>query len=157
MNKDFDNKIYKLLIKTKMNIIKNTDIAQMFGQNLSKINYIINYDNICVCFYIVSDKNKSDSEIEHFISNINIISNTIQKKCIGLIKTQLLKNIEELNSGKVKCGISSYPLAKNKMCINIEEGETLDWETLGDVVDEQSPADLAHFLRRTNSLFLWWD
>ena len=106
MNKDFDNKIYKLLIKTKMNIIKNTDIAQMFGQNLSKINYIINYDNICVCFYIVSDKNKSDSEIEHFISNINIISNTIQKKCIGLI-------ISNINIPDVMFQLIDYENNKN--------------------------------------------
>ena len=106
MNKDFDNKIYKLLIKTKMNIIKNTDITQMFGQNLSKINYIINYDNICVCFYIVSDKNKSNSEIEHFISNINIISNKIQKKCIGLI-------ISNINIPDVMFQLIDYENNKN--------------------------------------------
>ena len=106
MNKDFDNKIYKLLIKTKKNIIKNTDIAQMFGQNISKINYIMNYDNICVCFYIVSDKNKSDSEIEHFISNINIISNTIQKKCIGLI-------ISNINIPDVMFQLIDYENNKN--------------------------------------------
>ena len=75
-----------------------------------------------------SSKDNWKQEWENMCSREFDISNnqtSLNKKCLNLIKTQLLKNIEELNSGKVKCGISSYPLAKNKMCINIEEGETL--------------------------------
>jgi hypothetical protein len=90
-----------------MNIIKNMDIAQMFWQNISKIYYIINYNNICVCFYIVSDKNKSNSEIEHFISNINIVSNIIQKKCIGII-------ISNINIPDVMFQLIDYENTKNK-------------------------------------------
>ena len=75
-----------------------------------------------------ASKDNWKQEWENMCSREFDISNnqtSLNKKCLNLIKTQLLKNIEELNSGKVKCGISSYPLAKNKMCINIEEGETL--------------------------------
>lgn len=85
MNKDFNNKIYKLLIKTKKNIMKDTDISQIFGQNISKINYIINYDNISICIHIISDINKLNSDLEQYISNVHNISYIIKKKCVGLI------------------------------------------------------------------------
>jgi hypothetical protein len=48
------------------------------------------------------------------------------KDCITFIKQNILENIQLIKDGKKKCGISSYPVSKNKMCISLDEGETLD-------------------------------
>lgn len=70
------------------------------------------WENICSKEFNKSDKNE-----------LNIKS---PKDCITLIKNNILENIQLIKDGKKKCGISSYPLAKNKMCISLDEGETLD-------------------------------
>jgi len=48
------------------------------------------------------------------------------KDCISHIKKNILDTLEEIKEGVKKCGVSSYPVAKNKMCITLDEGETLD-------------------------------
>ncbi len=48
------------------------------------------------------------------------------KDCISFIKNNILENIQLIKDGKKKCGTSSYPVSKNKMCISLDEGETLD-------------------------------
>lgn len=75
-------------------------------------NWINEWENICSKEFNKSDKNE-----------LNIKS---PKDCINLIKNNILENIQLIKNGKKKCGISSYPLAKNKMCISLDEGETLN-------------------------------
>jgi ankyrin repeat protein len=48
------------------------------------------------------------------------------KDCISHIRKNIMETLEEIKEGHKKCGVSSYPLAKNKMCITLDEGETLD-------------------------------
>jgi ankyrin repeat protein len=45
--------------------------------------------------------------------------------CKNHILTQIESNIDDIRSGKKHCGMASYPLAPTKMCITLEEGETL--------------------------------
>ena len=56
----------------------------------------------------------------------NILNIKSTKDCMTIIKKNILDNIELIKENKKKCGISSYPVAKNKMCISLDEGETLD-------------------------------
>ncbi len=56
----------------------------------------------------------------------NILNIKSTKDCMTIIKKNILDNLELIKEGKKKCGISSYPVAKNKMCISLDEGETLD-------------------------------
>ena len=36
---------------------------------------------------------------------------------------------DDIKVNKKKCGVASYPVSKNKMCITLDEGETLDFCT----------------------------
>jgi ankyrin repeat protein len=48
------------------------------------------------------------------------------KDCLIHIRKNILENMELIKDGKKKCGVSSYPLSKNKMCISLDEGESLE-------------------------------
>ena len=83
--RDFENKIQKLLMKTKLNVFREIDIKQRFGQNISGIDHLIEFDNLCIC---IQDKFQqtpiSNSQSGHFITCVNNIANILQKKCIGI-------------------------------------------------------------------------
>jgi len=46
--------------------------------------------------------------------------------CRDKIKEYLNDTIQKIKDKKIKCGESSYPLVKNKTCITLDEGETLE-------------------------------
>jgi len=73
------------------------------------------WENICSKEF---SKDSKTMKNEHNIKN--------PKDCITFIKQNILENIQLIKDGKKKCGISSYPVAKNKMCISLDEGETLE-------------------------------
>jgi ankyrin repeat protein len=73
------------------------------------------WENICSKDFTKDNKDK--------MNELNIKS---PKDCINLIKKNILDTIELIKQGNKKCGISSYPLSKNKMCITLDEGETVD-------------------------------
>ena len=56
----------------------------------------------------------------------NILNIKSTKDCMTIIKKNILENLELIKENKKKCGISSYPVSKNKMCISLDEGEILD-------------------------------
>jgi hypothetical protein len=83
--RDFENKIHKLLSKTKLNVLREIDIKQKFGNNISGIDHFIEFTDMCLCF---QDKNQktsiSNSQVGHFITCVNNISSILNKKCIGI-------------------------------------------------------------------------
>jgi len=97
-------------------------IAESYLSRLkfSSDNWKEEWQNICSREFNDTDKNK----ILLMGKNIKNQDN-LTKECLSIIKANILKTIEEIKEGIKKCGVSSYPLAKNKMCINIEEGETI--------------------------------
>jgi len=82
---DFQNKIQKLLMKTRLTVFREIDIKQNFGQNISGIDHLIEFDNLCIC---IQDKfqqtNISETQTENFITCVNNLSNILKKKCIGI-------------------------------------------------------------------------
>jgi hypothetical protein len=104
--RDFENKIHKLLLKTKLPVLREMDIKHKFGQNISGIDHMIEFSNICLCF---QDKHQKTSisnaqvgcefaskiapsvrhlsqtnSVGHFITCVNNVSDILQKKCIGI-------------------------------------------------------------------------
>lgn len=49
----------------------------------------------------------------------------LDDECYDIIKKNLLENLNKFKSGEKICNLSSYPLTKNKLCIEISEGEPL--------------------------------
>ncbi len=47
---DFKNKIHKLLLKTRLQVLREIDIKQKFGQSISGIDHLIEFSNMCLCF-----------------------------------------------------------------------------------------------------------
>jgi len=80
------------------------------------------WENICSKEFINVDPNELKK-----IFPVKIDSNEkLQKICRDKIKEYLFETLEKIKDNKIKCGESSYPLAKNKTCITLEEGDTLD-------------------------------
>lgn len=113
--------------KSVYDIINNKDkaefidlIAESYLSRLkfSKDNWKDEWQNMC------SREFDNKENIELMGKKIKN-QDSLTKECLSIIKNNILKNLEDINTGVKKCGLSSYPLAKNKMCINIEEGETL--------------------------------
>jgi ankyrin repeat protein len=117
--------------KSVLDIINKKDydefinlVAESYFSRLksNKDNWKEEWQNICSREFIDKDNDKFKSVFNKSIKN----QENLSKECVGIIKTNILKNIEDINSGTKKCGIASYPIAKNKICINIEEGEILN-------------------------------
>lgn len=83
--RDFENKIHKLLLKTKLKVLREIDIKQKYGQNITGIDHMIEFNNICLCFQDKYQKTSiSNSQVGHFITCVNNISDLLNKKCIGI-------------------------------------------------------------------------
>ena len=83
--RDFENKIHKLLLKTKLQVLREIDIKQKFGQNISGIDHFIEFYNFCLCFQDKYQKTSiSNAQVGHFITCVNNISDILHKKCIGI-------------------------------------------------------------------------
>jgi ankyrin repeat protein len=62
--------------------------------------------------------------------------NELQTECEKIIKKNILENINKIKTGEKICNIRSYPSTKNKICININEGEPLSMCTFtGNTLD----------------------
>jgi ankyrin repeat protein len=81
--------------------------------------WLQDWENVC-------SKNVENNDNIKKVLKKNIENdNDLDKECTNIIKKHLLKNLEKIKSGVKDCSISSYPLTKNKVCIQIEEGENL--------------------------------
>jgi len=111
--RDFENKIHKLLSKTKLPVLREIDIKQKFGQNISGIDHMIEISNICLCFQDKHQKTSiSNVQVGHFITCVNNISDILQKKCIGIF----ISNIDFSNIAIQEIEIENI---KNKNEFNI--------------------------------------
>lgn len=82
---NFENKIQKVLLKTKRPIYREADIRHRFGQSLSGISHAIDLDNMCICIKTKWQQTQiSNQEVMEFISNVNNLSSMIMKKCVGI-------------------------------------------------------------------------
>ena len=106
--RDFENKIHKLLTKTNLNVLREIDIKQRFGQNISGIDHLIEFNNICLCFQDKFQKTSiSNSHVGHFITCVNNISDILMKKCIGIF----ISNIDFSSISKQQIDLEN---SKNK-------------------------------------------
>jgi len=74
------------------------------------------WENIC--------SKEFDKPIKLNKKNINS-KKDLDVECIDIIKKNILENINKIKSGEKICNINSYPLTKNKLCIQVNEGESL--------------------------------
>jgi len=121
--------------KSVLDIISKKDyddftdlVAKSYYSRLknSPDNWKEEWENICSREF--NNKNKdNDSKFKTaFNKSLKITdSKKLASECISHIKKNILQNVEDIKKGVKKCGVASYPIAKNKMCISIEEGETL--------------------------------
>jgi len=78
------------------------------------------WENIC------SKEFDSTLDVSKIVKKSKIKSNPeLIQVCKGHILSQIETNISDIKSGRKHCGMASYPLAPTKMCITLEEGETL--------------------------------
>jgi len=80
------------------------------------------WENICSKEFITI---KPDELKKVFSGKIDS-NERLQKICRDKIREYLFETLEKIKENKIKCAESSYPLSKNKICITLEEGETLD-------------------------------
>ena len=80
------------------------------------------WENICSKEFITI---KPDELKKVFSGKIDS-EEKLQKICRNKIREYLFVTLENIKENKIKCAESSYPLSKNKICITLEEGETLD-------------------------------
>jgi ankyrin repeat protein len=80
------------------------------------------WENICSKEFINVDPN----ELKKIFTGKIDSDDKLIKVCRDKIRTYLFEMVEKIKDQRIKCAESSYPLAKNKMCITLEEGETLD-------------------------------
>ncbi len=91
------------------------------------------WENVCSRDII----NEDDTiEIKKILKkNINN-NDDLQKECNNIIKKNILKNLEKVKSGEKNCDLASYPMSKNKVCIQIDEGQDLSMCTFtGSTID----------------------
>ena len=80
------------------------------------------WENICSKQFITIDPN----ELKKVFTGKIDSNERLQKVCRDKIRKYLFETLDKIKENKIKCAESSYPLAKNKICITLEEGETLD-------------------------------
>lgn len=87
---DFENKIHKILLKTKRPVYRETDIRQRFGQTLSGISHAIDTNDFCICIKTRYQQTQiSNYEVMEFITSVNNFSTNIMKRCIGIILSNI--------------------------------------------------------------------
>ena len=111
------------LNQTVLDIIDKKDyeqfinlVVESYYERLKKYpdNWKEEWENICSKEFTKDNKTKNNIEIKS------------PKDCMIHIKKNIMDTLELIKEGKKKCGLSSYPLAKNKTCISLDEGESLD-------------------------------
>jgi ankyrin repeat protein len=112
--------IPKPLYKDFMEIILNSYMNRL-KRNPSM--WATEWENIC------SKEFDTNIDLSKFTKNKNktlIKSNSeLISTCKEHILSQIESNFADIKSGRKHCGMASYPLAPTKMCITLEEGETL--------------------------------
>lgn len=81
------------------------------------------WENICSReFDLSEEENKNMKKVfKKTLSN----KEELEKECYKITKKNIIDNINKIKSGEKVCGLSSYPMLKNKVCIQLSEGETL--------------------------------
>jgi ankyrin repeat protein len=149
INLDLWKKYKNILITKKIDLFsKNKQGIMLF--DLIKDKDKDEFIELCVNSYLNRLKTKPDlfqSEWENICSRefdkpIKMKTKTINNKdeliteCNKIIKKNLLENIAKIKSGEKMCNIHSYPVIKNKICIDINEGEPLSMCTFtGNTLD----------------------
>ena len=83
---DFENKIQKVLLKTKRPVYREADITQKFGQSYSQISHLIELNDVCICMKTRYQQTLiSNHEVMEFINCVNNLSMILMKRCIGII------------------------------------------------------------------------
>ena len=83
---DFENKIQKVLLKTKRPVYRERDNKQRCGQSISGISHLIELDNVCICIKTRYQQTLiSNHEVMEFINCVNNLSMILMKKCVGII------------------------------------------------------------------------
>lgn len=80
------------------------------------------WENICSKEFI----HVNPDELKKIFNGKIDSNNKLHTACREKIKLYLFETLEKIKEKKIKCAESSYPLAKNKICITLEEGEILD-------------------------------
>jgi len=117
---------------TPINMIDKKDydkfidmVTESYTDRLKKV-YDWNYEwqNICSREF----DEKSVSNLDKFIKNgEKITANNFNKSCSNIIRNHIIELINKVNRGEeTKCYERSFP-TKIKMCININEGNNLDF------------------------------
>jgi len=82
---DFENRINSILLLTKKQVLREKDIKQYYGIDITAVDHLIFTDNYIYCFQDKWRNSKPPSpDIIHFIKNVNDISKIENKKCIGV-------------------------------------------------------------------------
>ena len=78
------------------------------------------WENVCSREFNITDK-----EMKKILKkNINN-KEDLDKECYKITKKNILENLEKIQQGEMNCQLTSYPTIKNKVCINLSEGENL--------------------------------
>jgi hypothetical protein len=86
----FEDEIHELLVKTKLQVLREKDIVRKYGSNLKGIDHMVYTDLYILCF---QDKWTSTSPVlstvNHFINCVETVSYKENKKCIGIYLTKI--------------------------------------------------------------------
>jgi hypothetical protein len=82
---EFENRIHNILRLLNNNILREKDIKNIYGQNITAIDHLIYSDTFILC---IQDKwrctKESNVSIHHFIYCVEEIHKLENKKCYGL-------------------------------------------------------------------------
>lgn len=115
-----------------IDIIKNKDIdlfydlvvkSYLYRLKLNPSLWKTEWENICSReFDLSEEENKNMKKVfKKTLSN----KKELEIECYKITKKNIIDNINKIKSGEKICGLSSYPLLKNNVCIKLSEGETL--------------------------------
>lgn len=88
--KEFENRVHFLLETTNNKILRENDIRNKYGKNITGIDHLIILSNFLIC---IQDKLEKKpvcvKDIHHFIHCTNDIRKIEDKKCIGIFLSKM--------------------------------------------------------------------
>ena len=83
---NFETDVHDFLYKTNLELLREKDIRNKYGQHISAIDHLINDDNLCIMIQTkYENTNVSISKMNHFIKCTQDIYNIIKKNLFAFI------------------------------------------------------------------------
>lgn len=132
------NKYIDILVNKRLDIISRNNIGKRVIDLIKEDEYDTFINTVSLSYYnrLIQSKGRWKEEWENICSRefdsfdknndlTKYFDNTSKKKtCLGIIKNNIIKIINETKNKKI-CGNNSFPITKNKQCLNISEGKKL--------------------------------